>query len=257
MFSVLFFVALLSTCVALNTTLSDPNYVGIWWWTWSGSTSIAPGTNIGIVLWTKFKSWYLICGFRITGIAFSGWADPWTAIQTSEAIHWKLPGTKYISLGGGNANGRFSQGTLDSITNAAYNGAFSGYDGVVFDIEEGDSGLSGAFQNAFQAVKSKGMKVLVTVSHSAPYGIGDSADLMRSFFWNSNIDILSPQLYTSGEEWSNDFTTTAGVNWSEYANAKAAVVPSIVRSSLYWDAQGYFQSQGVSIQGYVQWSQSG
>jgi hypothetical protein len=99
------------------------------------------------------------------------------------------------------------------------------------------------------------MQVLVTVSHSAPYGIGDAASLMRSFFSNPNIDYISPQLYTSGEEGGNDYGTVAGVQWWEYKQAKAAIVPSIVASYMYNDAQNYFSSQGVYTQGYVQWRQ--
>ena len=46
--------------------------------------------------------------------------------------------------------------------------------GVVYDIEEGDSGLSAAFAESFAAVKAKGMSVLVTVSHSQPYAVSVS-----------------------------------------------------------------------------------
>lgn len=190
------------------------------------------------------------------GVAFSGWTDPYKAIQDSSGIKSRLPGRKYISLGGGNSNGRFSYNDLMNIQNAINSNAFSGYDGIVFDIEEGDSGLSSAFASCFRAARSRGYYVLVTVSHSAPYGIPDAASLMRSFFPNSDINYLSPQLYTSGTESSNDYSTVAGVQWSEYASAKAVVIPSIVRGSLYSSAESYFRSQGVTIQGYVQWSQT-
>ena len=79
---------------------------------------------------------------------------------------------------------------------------------------------------------------------------------MRSFFPNSDINYLSPQLYSSGYETSNQYDTIAGVQWYEYASAKAAVIPSIVTSSLYSSAESYFRSQGVTIQGYIQWSQT-
>jgi len=98
--------------------------------------------------------------------------------------------------------------------------------------------------------------VLVTISHSAPYGIGDAGTLMRSFFGDGNIDIISPQLYTSGTEGSNDYTTSGGVAWSEYRGAKARIAPSIVRTSLYQSAHQYFQTQGINISGYVQWAQN-
>jgi hypothetical protein len=97
--------------------------------------------------------------------------------------------------------------------------------------------------------------VLVTVSHSAPYGIGDAAALMRSFFPNADIDYISPQLYTSGTESYNDYSTLYGVQWSEYGASRGVVIPSIVTQSLYDSAASYFSSQGVYIDGYVKWSQ--
>ncbi|MDX8399778.1 MAG: LysM peptidoglycan-binding domain-containing protein [Gallionellaceae bacterium] len=209
--------------------------LGFWWWTWSGVNAAPSGTNLSI--------------------AFSGWTDPTTALQESANVKDKLQGSKYISLGGGNEDGAFTSASLTSITNAINAGDFAGYDGIAYDVEEGDSGLESLFSESFAAAKANGYKVLVTVSHSAPYGISDASDLMQSFFADPNIDYLSPQLYTTGEETSNDYATSGGVEWSQYATAKAAVVPSIVNSSMYADAQIYFQEQGVSIKGFVQWSQ--
>jgi hypothetical protein len=131
------------------------------------------------------------------------------------------------------------------------------------------------------------MKVLVTISNSAPYGwffpfsfflfpfsvkkiilssfilpilfirtgIPDAATLMRSFFPNKNIDYISPQLYESGEEGSNSYVTGAGVQWTEYAACKAAVIPSIVQASYYNSAKSYFAGKGVTTKGYIQWKQ--
>jgi hypothetical protein len=195
--------------------------------------------------------------FFFLGVAFNGYSDPTKAIQDSAALKSKLPGRKYISLGGGDSDGRFNYNVLMKIKNSIESGAFAGYDGIVFDIEEGDSGLSDAFKQCFRSARAKGYYVLVTVSYSAPYGIPDAASLMRSFFPNADINYLSPQLYTTGEETSNHYDTIAGVKWSEYATAKAVVIPSIVTGSLYSSAESYFRSQGVTIEGYVQWSQSG
>lgn len=142
---------------------------------------------------------------------------------------------------------------MNSIKSAIYAGSFDGYNGIVFDIEEGDAGLLNAFNSCFSAAKSHSLKVLVTVSHSAPYGISDAAFLMRAFFTNSQIDYISPQLYASGYESGNDYSTVAGVNWNEYANSKAPVIPSIVISNYYNDAENYFRGQGVETLGYVQW----
>jgi hypothetical protein len=202
-------------------------------WTWQGGASVPPDSNLGV--------------------AFSGWADPSLALSDSNNVYSRLPGRKYISLGGGNGNGRFTWSNLNSIQQFINNNAFSAYAGLVFDIEEGDSGLVDAFNACFQACKNKGLYVLVTVSHSAPYGISDAASLMRSFLQNSNIDFISPQLYSSGYENSNDYSITYGVQWYEYASAKAEIIPSVCKYTYYDDAYNYFRSQGVTLTGYVQW----
>lgn len=190
-------------------------------------------------------------------IAFSGWADPKKALSDSANVLNKLPAgaNKYISLGGGNINGHFTVSTVYAIADAINSGKFSAYNGIAYDIEEGDSNMEDAFRQSFAAAKATGLKVLVTVRHSAPYRIGDAVNLMRSFFSSSNIDILSPQLYTTGAESYNQYDTTAGVQWSEYCNAKAITVPSIVNSNLYGDWVGYMSSQGVTVSGYVQCAQ--
>jgi len=132
---------------------------------------------------------------------------------------------------------------------------FSGYQGIAFDIEEGDSGLAGAFATAFSTCKSAGYQILVTTSHSVPYGISDGTSLMQSFFSNGNIDYLSPQLYTTGTESSNDYTAD-GLTWSAYVGARPQFVPSIVTGSYYPSAQSYFAGQGITTAGFVQWAQA-
>ena len=42
-----------------------------------------------------------------------------------------------------------------------------------------------------------------------------------------------------------------------YADAKARVIPSIVKAGMYADAEAYFTGQGVTLSGFVQWSQKG
>lgn len=214
----------------------DAKISGFWRWTWAGTSAPPQGTNLGI--------------------AFSGWTDPSTALQNCAHVKNTLPGSRFISLGGGNASGAFTSSSLASITASINEGAFSGYDGIAYDVEEGSADLALLFSHSFAAAKANGYKVLVTISHSAPYGISDANTLMQSFFADPNIDYLSPQLYTTGEERANDYATSGSVLWSQYANSKAAIVPSIVHAGLYQDAQQYFQEQGVDLSGYVQWSQS-
>ena len=214
----------------------DDNYIGYWRWTWSRACVPPNGASIGL--------------------AFSGWADVETALQNSDHVRGSLQGRKYICIGGGNDNGAFTASRLQTLTDAIAAGRLSGYEGVAYDVEVGDSGLTNAFAASFATARARNLKVLVTISHSAPYGIADGSDLMRYFFGESNIDLLSPQLYTTGKESANEYATSHGVAWSEFAGAKAKLIPSIVRAGLYADAQTYFTGQGVTLSGFVQWSQA-
>jgi len=226
-----------SLCGYLTSQSAPPpsNVVGFYWWSWDTFTPSFPGgTNIGI--------------------AFSGYADPSSAISSSAGIKGSLPGNKYIALGGGNSAGDWTSSVLSSVTSSLNNNDFSGYQGIVFDIEQGDSGLSSAFESAFAAAKGRGLKVLVTISHSAPYGFSDASTLMSNFLGSSNIDYISPQLYTTGSESQNDYSTTAGVGWNQYQGSTPQVVPSIVTSGLYSSAQSDFSQQGVTLSGYIQWA---
>ncbi len=187
------------------------------------------------------------------GIAFSGWTDPGQALANSNPIKASLAGAKFISLGGGNENGAFRAASFAPINQAIAGGHFAGWDGIAYDVELGDSGLENAFASSFALAKAQGFQVLVTISHSAPYGISDAYSLMQTFFANPQIDFLSPQLYTTGKEAQNDYATSAGVTWPMYANAKAKIVPSIVSTTFWPDGQKYFANQGVTLSGYVRW----
>jgi len=190
------------------------------------------------------------------GVAFSGYNDAQSAIDDSNGIQGKLQGEKYISIGGGDAAGRWTSQTVQKVTEYCSGKKFGGYTGVCFDVEEGDGGLANLFAAAFSACKNAGYVNFVTTSHSAPYGFSDSATLIRSFFQNRDIDYLSPQLYSSGNEKNNDYATSNGVQFTEWSKASAKIVPSIVNANLYGDAQSVFRSKfGINIVGYVRWSQ--
>jgi hypothetical protein len=224
---------ILATQTTPETHLSpDAENMGYWDCTWQGGNAPANAT---------------------LSLAFSGWVDVKSALEDSNTVLNNLVGTKYISFGGGNENGAFDSANLAALTDAINQGELSQYDGIAYDVEEGMSGLSQDFKTSFEVAKARGFKVLVTVSHSAPYDIGDAAVLMDTFFDDTNIDILSPQLYTTGEESKNDYDISHGVNWAAYARCKAAVVPSLVTASLYPSAQAYFAQQGVELKGYIQW----
>ncbi len=212
----------------------DESVLGYWCWSWDAGSAPA-GANLGI--------------------AFSGWVSPAEALSNSLAVVNQLQGRKFICLGGGNSSGAWSNDAVNAVTQAIETNRFAGYQGIAYDIEEGSAGLEAQFAISFAAAKAKGMTVLVTVSHSCPYGIADAVSLMNSFFANRDIDLLSPQLYTTGQETSNDYTAL-NVPWSAYAQAQAAIVPSIVRANLYPSAQSYFADQGVTLGGFVQWAQN-
>ncbi len=188
-------------------------------------------------------------------MAFSGWADIKTALQQSQRKLATMMGEKFLCIGGGNASGAMSTQVLNSLAHAISQNELSDYDGIAYDIEEGDSGLAEAFRTSFSTAQAHGLKVLVTVSHSAPYGISDAKALMTSFFSDTNIDYLSPQLYTTGKEGKNDYAISHGVTWQSYQSCKAKIVPSIVNANMYEDAKAYFAEQGIELSGYVQWQQ--
>jgi len=190
------------------------------------------------------------------GIAFNGWTDPAQAISASNNVINQLQGQKFISLGGGNENGRWTGAFIQKISSYCTQGLFNGYTGIAFDIEEGDGGLTDLFISCFRECKSRGYKVLVTISHSTPYGIPDGNTLMGAFFREaSTIDYMSPQLYTSGYETVNDFAAN-GVGWADYKPFSGKLIPSIVSANLYSSAQNYFAGLGITTVGYVQWSQT-
>ncbi len=206
--------------------------IGYWDWTWHDKPASA-GTTIGL--------------------AFSGWTDVATALAQSKRVYNRLAGDKYICLGGGGKSGRFDATSLQAVTTAINQGQFAAYQGIAYDVESGATGLATEFQASFAAAQAKGLKVLVTVSHSAPFGIHDAATLMHSFFADGNINFLSPQLYTTGKETANDYTF-ANIAWKDYATSKAAILPSIVHPNYYADAVTFFQRQGVTLKGYVRWN---
>jgi LysM repeat protein len=188
--------------------------------------------------------------------AFSGWNDLGECLKNSAAINSGFPGTKFITIGVGNANGRWSQSVITKLI-SDINGykVPSEYKGIRIDIEEGDSGLSSYFSSLFSAAKAKGLQVFVTVSGNAPYGIPDKCNLMQyGILSNSNINFLVPQLYSiedAFEGGAND------CGWSMWKNTKIPIVPVIWRK-LYKDDPQYLdawaKTNGFSLSGYMVWT---
>lgn len=163
------------------------------------------------------------------GAAFTGYADPATALSNSSSIRNGLIGSKYITLGGGYGSdgtpnaGKFTSDVLANILSAINDGNFSAYSGIIFDVEYCEtSGLYNSFASVFQAAKNKQMKVIISVGHSG--NITDitsgeqDLDLMNSFLSDPNVDYLSPQLYSNGNEDPPQYNVN-GVAWSAWANS--------------------------------------
>ena len=129
-----------------------------------------------------------------------------------------------------------------------------GYDGIVLDLEEyvtGQTVTVDQWNTLFAAIKASGLLCIVTISHFSPYGMANGPQLVASMLQNPNIDVLSPQLYTNGDEPQNE--------WTGYSDAWRTsvpiVAPSIVQAN-YYDQLGsnsvtaYLPNAG----GYFVWS---
>ena len=100
--------------------------------------------------------------------------------------------------------------------------------------------------------------MFVTVSHSAPYGIADAPTLMDAFLVSPDIDYISPQLYTTGTEATNDMEPAYNYPWNEWSKATVPVVLSIISDGYYTDAYDQFQElTGLNAVGWVMWNVPG
>jgi hypothetical protein len=146
---------------------------------------------------------------------------------------------------------------LTNLDKAIKSRQLTGWDGIAYDVEEGDSGLALAFADSFAIAKAHGLAVLVSVSHSQPYGVSDANALMISFFTDSNIDFISPKLYTTGQEIDNDYVAI-GTLWRDFTLAKAKIVPTVVLGSRdFPKAKTFFSQYGINLYGFIQWTQNG
>lgn len=187
------------------------------------------------------------------GIAFSGWSTVEQALQAGPPAGALAGTAKYLSLGGGNKNGVLSVDMLNGFGSHIPSIQGAGFNGVCFDVEESSAQMIPAMQAAFAACKAAGLRVLVTTSHSAPVRGSSQGAVVASWLADSNIDILSPQLYTTGRETSPLFVTSGGVPWSSWKGAHAVILPSLVDGSQYAATTAFFRSQGISIGGYLRW----
>ena len=192
--------------------------------------------------------------------AFSGEVDVRKALSESRKVYHNLRGAKkIITIGGGNRNGYWTKARINEVALYIDNRRFAGYQGIAFDVEEGESGLAPWFRWVFEKAKKARLDVVVTVSHTAPYQVADARDLVLSFINDPNIDIISPMMYSSGQSFKtcdqSGYLDTRywNVPWSWYARSRAAVVPSIWRRDHYKAARRFLAKKGIRARGYIIW----
>lgn len=158
---------------------------GYYKWTWS-PTQVPAG------------SWDM-------GILFGG-ESPRQAIDINiNKASTITSGKKFLNLGGGLESGIWNITDFDYINQKLTEIKRAGWDGLCFDVEVCTPNVSfvDAFKNCFAKCKQAGLQVLVTMSHTNPYqcqsGAGQGMDLVNSWINDSNVDYISPQLYSSGE----------------------------------------------------------
>jgi hypothetical protein len=206
------------------------------------------------------------------GCSFTGYTDVDKAIAGyKEDASWccpKLLGEKLLTLGGGNAAGRFTAHALSKITSKAHTIKAAGFKGVMYDVEEvvgPSSSMAGHFAKSFSAMRKAGLIVGVTTSHSAPYHCDsphDAVHFVKAWCADPNVDIISPQLYSSGSESKPELASTsscksAGCTWELFKHCKAEIAPSIVRPSHYSAAKHFFATKvNRTTKGYFMWAQT-
>eukprot|EP00040_Diaphanoeca_grandis_P019623 m.103749 g.103749 ORF g.103749 m.103749 type:complete len:260 (-) comp27515_c0_seq2:253-1032(-) len=241
------------TCGALISTVvlgANAETIGYYSWNWGKGSEGPPGATLGI--------------------SFTGLVSVESAISGyDENASWCCPelhGSKILTLGGGNAAGVFSAETVQQITKDMDKIPAAGYKGVAYDAEiiDGASAtMIPLFAASFAKAKELGLMVIITVSHSAPYECDTPADavaFVKAWTADANVDIISPQLYSSGTETKPEFAETnsckaAGCTWSLYERSRAKFVPSIVSPDQYKATLAFFEGS-VAVDGFIQWAQA-
>jgi len=146
-------------------------------------------------------------------------------------------------------------GKWDSLIKS---GGLSDWDGIVLDVEECfETGLSSGFEGLLRTAKTAGLSTIVTVSASAPYMCNDSVELMKTFFVNEDIDILSPQIYGVSGPPSFVETYNSDIKWMDWVGAKPRFVPSLTKPQIangdYERTVAHFRNLSIETSGYIQW----
>jgi len=223
---------------------------GFYSWSWLPTVSLGPASANHAVAFT---------GWATVGASLGEWNSQGHSFNNNGMVTW-------LSVGGGNHNGVLNSQNVRSTGNQCGQVKSAGFSGILFDVEkvsEGASVMIPAFDEAFHKCKQAGLLVGVTTSHSAPYDTptpSDAVELVRSWCASGgDLDLISPQLYSSGHEQAPEFATTytctaAGCNWDLYQNCGADFVPSIVDDSHYAAVKAWATNTvGVPASGFFQW----
>jgi len=232
--------------------------IGFYSWSWEQQTSQGPpGANNPVA----FTGWASI------DASLSGWAnDNGVGGHTFTQQNGVNGVTTWLSVGGGSDAGRLDAAVVQEIGEQCGKVKDNGFGGIMFDVEKVSGSaatLAPIFDEAFHLCKQAGLKVGLTTSHSAPYETDSPSDataLVQSWCANDgDLDLISPQLYTSGYETAPDFAVTsscssAGCGWELYQDCKPKFVPSIVEDSHYAEVEAWASSTvGVQAGGFFQW----
>jgi len=236
-----------SSLLQVHRVDDDADIKGYYAWEWSPAWKGPEGTNLGI--------------------CFNGYSKVATALGKCTKTLKDLNAKQWISIGGNGKNGHgiITPAALDATGAAAKTIAKDGFVGVMFDVEVVNGAtedLVKAFQTASKNLKAQSLQVGVTTSHSGPTtyeGGAEGPPIVKGWVADPNLDIISPQLYTTGHETQPQHMTTAncaGCTWDLYKSpAKAVIAPSIVKADQYDAAKTFFASQGITTKGYIQWAQ--
>jgi len=172
-------------------------------------------------------------------------------------------GLQFLSVGGANRNGLINAQRLEEYSSKEGLDQIkaAGFEGVCFDVEstEGEEELVAALERAFAACKRAGLLVMVTTSHTAPYAAASDASkpmMVDSWVKSNDIDIFSPQLYTSGREGKPEFDETpcaSGCSYERLKKMRARWVPSVANPSHYSAVKDFLNGMGIQTHGYLQW----
>lgn len=192
-------------------------------------------------------------------ICFSGLANPGLAKKECETQ--LAMGANWLSIGGNNEAGAITYDVLEAVIEAVIYGEFDSYSGILIDIEYVKGNVGDAFLRLTKSLERASLGAAATTSHTGPFHCVDGCDgaeLVRTMAADINLDVLSPQLYSTGNEESPDFAATwgcLGCTWDLFRDARPRIAPSIVHSSQYVETKRHFKEElNITISGYIQWA---